>query len=163
MFSPYSKTRVNYTAILTTLIQVTNESWNDYQKRQLTLDAINGLDNVDLIRKYRTVGVKVAYGCGIGKVVEGLVKIESGPILEICKDKKILTHKDSKVLLIDDLRFTLEESGEIKFDVNFIEDCNLIVVHDADITLNRMGITQFGFNRWVYQTFGTQVIVIHLN
>lgn len=175
-------TQANYFAIVETLQQVTNENWIKYQEKclvrkgnTLMVDLPNG--GGDMVRKYRTIGIKASDTAGFNDFIDhwiiGNHNAQKGVVLYIHRDRKSgenLKMRQEGVkfetLWINDLREHLlgnQEATGVSFDIGFIENCQSIVVQDADIVLNRCGVTQHEFNKWVYSVFGTQPIIIHLN
>lgn len=161
---------VDYVAILETLAAVTNQAY----QRSVEFGFV-GIEDV-IIREYRTIGFKVGRQCGKTQAMGRW--IEKAPDASLCifnraaiRDlvftnwKRYLNIPSTvPVLLPVKIRQYLSaEPGRFQKDHPGIGKIKYILIDDADMFLNFHGIRLHHFNKWVYDTFGPDVLVIHFN
>jgi hypothetical protein len=170
MQNPYLKVNTEYVKILEALIANADQAF--------AKNKAHCIEGGQLIREYRTVGIKAARQTGLSSSMRQWVVNHPNETLCLFKDANMAKYAELSLmaakadgsgfqvpfrsLTARDLREVFEGRATLNLELTFIEDCRYIFVDDADVTLNRCGFKSRVFNDWVYSTFGSQVVVIHL-
>jgi hypothetical protein len=170
MQNPFLKVNMDYVKVIEALMLNANQAY----ERNKDFSGEGG----QLIREFRTIGIKAARQTGLTSAMRQWVTNHPNETLCVFKDPNMAKFMKAsfiastpgsteldvpfKTTTAYDLREVFEGRTEFVLDITFIEDCRYIFVDDADVVLNRCGFKPRTFNDWVYQTFGSQVLVIHL-